>query len=69
MPITTIDKSSGIIVASNISFVNNYSREDRDGKLINPSAYVVISTVRGGFGNILEPDAKIKMGHEWRLDC
>lgn len=59
MPITTIDKSSGIIVASNISFVNNYSREDRDGKLINPSAYVVIPTVRGGFGNILEPDAKI----------
>lgn len=58
VPITTIDKSSGLIVSSKVSFLNNYTRE-KDGKPMNPKAYVVIPTVRGGFGNILEPTSKI----------
>lgn len=62
IPISTIDKTSGLIVASSMSFVNNYTREDKQGNMINPDAYVVIPTVRGGFGNILEPNAKIT-GH------
>lgn len=58
VPITTIDKSSGLIVSSKMSFLDNYTRE-KDGKPMNPNAYVVIPTVRGGFGNILEPTAVI----------
>ena len=58
-PITTIEKQSGIIVSSKMSFVNNYTREDKKGNLINPEGYVVIPTVRGRFGNILEPSSLI----------
>lgn len=71
IPITTIDKSSGLIVASKMSFVNVYTREDNRGNLIDSSAYVVIPTVRGGFGNILEPNALIsgrwEMVGDWNL--
>lgn len=59
VPISNIDKTSGLIVSNNMSFINNYTRETRTGSMINPSAYVVIPTVRGGFGNILEPTAAI----------
>lgn len=59
IPIATLDKSSGFIVSSQVSFVNNYTREKSDGSLVDPKAYVVIPTVRGGFGNILEPNAAI----------
>lgn len=58
IPIATIDKSSGIIVSSKMSFLNSYTREVK-GVPLNPNAYVVIPTVRGGFGNILEPTAAI----------
>lgn len=58
IPITTIDKSSGIIVSSKVSFLNFYTREVK-GVPLDPNAYVVIPTVRGGFGNILEPTAVI----------
>lgn len=71
MPISNIDKSSGIIVSNNISFVNYYTREDKNGNLINPNAYVVIPTVKGGFGNILEPTSKItgqwEMTGDWNV--
>lgn len=56
IPIETIDKSSGLIVSSNVSFLPYYTRE-KNGIPINPNAYVVIPTVRGGFGNILEPNS------------
>lgn len=58
IPITTIDKSSGIIVSSKMSFLNSYTREVQ-GQPLDPNAFVVIPTVRGGFGNILEPTAAI----------
>lgn len=58
IPISTIDKSSGLIVSSKVSFVNNYTREV-NGKPLDENAYVVIPTVRGGFGNILEPKAAL----------
>lgn len=65
IPITTIDKSSGIIVSSKMSFLNSYTREV-EGVPLNPNAYVVIPTVRGGFGNILEPAAAIR-GNNWTM--
>jgi len=66
IPITTIDKSSGIIIASKMSFVNNYTREGKDKLPIDKTAFVVIPTVRGGFGNVLEPKSPIT--GEWRMD-
>ena len=58
VPISTIDKSSGLIISSKMGLTNSYSRE-HNGELLNPKAYVVIPTVRGGFGNVLEPTAAI----------
>ncbi|MBR2451922.1 MAG: hypothetical protein IKB37_01960 [Rikenellaceae bacterium] len=58
IPITTIDKSSGLIVSSKVSFLNYYTREVK-GAPLNPNAYVVIPTVRSFLGNILEPTAVI----------
>lgn len=59
VPISNIDKESGLIVSSKFSFINNYTREV-GGKPLNPDAYVVIPTVRGAlFFNILEPTAVI----------
>lgn len=70
IPISTIDKSSGLIVASKVSFVNNYTREVH-GKPLDEKAYVVIPTVRGGFGNILEPSAALtgdwEMCGDWNV--
>ncbi len=62
--IKLIDKASGLIVSEETSFVDYYTREE-DGKPIDPNAYVVIPTVRGGFGNILEPRAAIT--GEWKM--
>ena len=56
IPITTLDKSSGLIVTSGFSFVNDYTREER-GKPLNEEAYVVIPTIRKGFGSIIEPNS------------
>lgn len=70
IPISTIDKASGLIVSSKVSFVNNYTREVH-GKPQNEKAYVVIPTVRGGFGNILEPRAALtgdwEMFGDWNV--
>lgn len=57
MPITTIDKTSGLI-CSRVSFINSYTREVK-GKPLDKNAYVVIPTVRSYLGNILEPKAKL----------
>ena len=65
IPITTIDKSSGIIVSSKMSFLNSYTREVK-GVPLNPNAYVVIPTVRGGFGKILEPTTTAITG-DWTM--
>lgn len=56
IPISVIDKNSGLIVSSNVDFVNTCTREV-DGKPLDADAYVVIPTVRGGFGNILTPNS------------
>lgn len=53
--ITTIDKSSGLIVASKTSFRNNFTREKND-KPLDSNAYVVIPSVRVGFGGWYVPD-------------
>ncbi len=66
IPISVVDKSSGLIVASKTSFLNSYTREVK-GKPLNPGAYVVIPTIKGGFGNVLEPNAKIKAGLSWEM--
>lgn len=70
IPITTIDKSSGLIVASRVSFLNSYTREV-NGAPLDPEAYVVIPTVRGMFGNRLEPNAAItgdwEMVGDWNV--
>lgn len=59
--ITTIDKSSGIIISSRMSFLNNYTRETSDGSVINSSAYVAIPK-QGGIPNSIVGDwnARIK---------
>lgn len=70
IPITTIDKSSGLIVASRVSFLSSYTREV-NGTPLDPDAYVVIPTVRGMFGNRLEPNARItgdwEMTGDWNI--
>lgn len=70
IPIETIDKSSGLIVSSNVSFLPYYTRE-KSGSPINPNAYVVIPTVRGGYGNIIEPTSRISgdwsMSGRWNV--
>ncbi len=53
--IKTIDKASGIIVTDEYSFINSYTFEDKSGNLKDPDAYVVLNTIRGGFGNIIKP--------------
>ncbi len=64
VPITTVDKSSGLIVSSKMSFLNAYTREV-NGEPLDPDAYVVIPTVRGEFGIILEPSSFI--GGTWKM--
>lgn len=42
IPIATLEKESGIIVASNVNIDGNaVSREDENGKIINPNAWFV----------------------------
>lgn len=45
--IKTIDKTSGLIVTDITSFLNSYTREAKDGSLIDSNAKVVYSKVRG----------------------
>lgn len=63
VPISTIDKSSGLIVSSKVSFLNHYTREV-GGTALNPNAYVVIPTVRGGFLNVLTP---VSIVGDWNI--
>ena len=46
LQVFTADKSGGVIVSSNISFINNYTREV-NGRPLNSDAYVAIPTIRG----------------------
>lgn len=41
--IKIIDKSSGLVVSEKTSFANNYTIENEDGSLKNPSAYIVVA--------------------------
>lgn len=61
--ITTIDRSSGFI-SSNASFENTCTRENK-GIPLNPNAYVVIPTLRGGFGNVIEPGRTLSPKSSW----
>lgn len=45
--IKTIDNTSGLIVTDITSFLNSYTREAKDGSLIDSNAKVVCSKVRG----------------------
>lgn len=40
--ISTIEKSSGIIMAAKTDLSNSYTKEDKNGNLENPNAFVVI---------------------------
>lgn len=51
IPITTLEKSSGIIVASNISIDDKLvTIEDQQGKLTNPDAWFVLPYEKGRVG-------------------
>jgi hypothetical protein len=54
--IKTFDKASGIIVTDEYSFRNSYTFEDKSGNLKDPGAYVVLNTIKGGFGNTIKPE-------------
>jgi hypothetical protein len=43
------DKNSGVITTDNISFLNAYTWESKEGDLINPNAFVVCSRFRAPF--------------------
>lgn len=65
LSIKLIDKSSGLIVSEKTSFINDYTFEDKLGKLINPDASVVLETVTyEGFNQTLKPE---KITGEWNV--
>ena len=49
LAIKIIDEKSGLITTENISFLNSFAWEKKDGSLTNPAAFVVCSKVRGPF--------------------
>lgn len=52
IPITLIDKSSGIITASNVSVGETLvTHEDKNGEILNPNAWFVMPYVKGCLGN------------------
>ncbi len=50
-------KENGVIVSEAVEFSNNYTREDLNGKLINPDAFVVIGNFHTISGKQLPPDS------------
>lgn len=51
IPITTLSKESGLIVASDIPFSENIvSFEDKDGIIVNPNAWFVLPYAKGVIG-------------------
>lgn len=44
MKIKTIDKSSGLLISEDYSFKGSITREDLDGKVANPDAWVICSS-------------------------
>lgn len=50
-------KENGIIVSEPLELNNNYTREDTQGKLINPQAFVVIGNFHTISGKQLAPDS------------
>ena len=61
-PITTIDKSSGLIV-SGMSF-RGYHTVERDGRPENPNAFVVTPVLHGAYGIPVEPS---KITGDWNV--
>jgi len=59
LAVQTIDKNTGLISTGNISFLNAYSFEDKEGNLSNPGSLVVCTKVRGPFtfNSSIKPDS------------
>ena len=65
LSIKLIDKSSGLIISEKTSFINDYSFEDKTGKLENPNASVVIEKVTySGYNQSVKPE---KITGEWNI--
>lgn len=65
LSIKLIDKSSGLIISEKTSFLNDYSFEDKSGKLENPNASVVIEKITyEGFNQSAKPE---KITGEWNI--
>ena len=62
--IKVIDKQSGLIVSDNSSLLNNYTFEDKEGKLENPNAWVVLERRGNGLGGVFRPD---KLTGDWNI--
>jgi hypothetical protein len=60
------DKNSGVITTDNISFLNAYTWETKDGDLINPNAFVVCTRFRGAFTFAPSIDPHILTG-QWAI--
>jgi len=50
LAIKVIDKSSGLITSEPVSFKDSHTREDKNGKLIDKNAFVVIGNFKDMFG-------------------
>ena len=65
LSIKLIDKSSGLIISEKTSFINDYSFEDKTGKLENPNASVVIEKITySGYNQSAKPE---KITGEWNI--
>lgn len=64
IPISTIDKSSGLIITAKMPLKDYCSREE-NGKPLDPDAYVVIPTSKGGLGTTMEPEMLVS--HGWKI--
>ena len=65
LSIKLIDKSSGLIISEKTSFINDYSFEDKTGKLENPNASVVIEKITySGYNQSVKPE---KITGEWNI--
>jgi hypothetical protein len=64
LSIKLVDKSSGLIISEQVSFMDDYAVEGPGGKLSNPDAYVVLEKKTGGFGLPIAPQ---KVLGQWNI--
>ncbi|MDT8346197.1 MAG: hypothetical protein RQ756_00225 [Flavobacteriaceae bacterium] len=63
--IKLIDRSSGLIISEKTSFLNEYSFENRDGKLENQESWIVVEKIAfEGYHQSVKPD---KITGEWNI--